>query len=78
VMTADRPYNEGDSRFEKGSLPGGTRTDLDGRFSAPGLVPGMKYSLNVWRDEMIVGEPVKDVITKAGETRDLGDVKWVD
>jgi hypothetical protein len=38
----------------------------------------MKYSLSVWRDEMIVGQPVKDVITKAGETRDLGDVKWVD
>jgi hypothetical protein len=25
---------------------------------------------------MIVGQPVKDVITKVGKTEDLGDVKW--
>jgi hypothetical protein len=24
------------------------------------------------------GQPVKDAITRAGETRDLGDSKWVD
>jgi hypothetical protein len=77
-LSSDRPCKEGDSRFEKGSLPGGTRTDPDGRFRLSGLVPGMKYSLNFCRDEMIVGQAVKAVITKAGETRDLGDVKWGD
>jgi hypothetical protein len=78
VMTGDRPFEEGDSRFEKGALPHPIKTDQDGRFRAPGLVPGMKYSLNVWRDEMIVGQAVKDVSIKAGETKDLGDVKWGD
>jgi hypothetical protein len=77
-ISSDRPFNEGESRFEKGSLPHGTRTDPDGRFRFTGLVPGMKYSLNVWRDEMILGQPVKDVTSRAGETRDLGDIKWVD
>ena len=77
-ISSDRPYDEGESRFEKGSLPDGTRTDQDGRFRLTGLVPGMKYSLNVWRDDTIFAQPVKDVITKAGETRDLGDVKWGD
>jgi BlaR1 peptidase M56 len=77
-ISSDRPYNEGESRFEKGSLPDGTRTEQDGRFRLTGLVPGMKYSLNVWRDDTIFAQPVKDVITKAGETRDLGDVKWGD
>jgi hypothetical protein len=75
-MSSDRPNVEGESRFEKGSLPHAFKTDQDGRFRAPGLVPGLPYSLNVWRDGMIVGQPVKDVITKVGKTEDLGDVKW--
>jgi BlaR1 peptidase M56 len=77
-ISSDRPYEEGDSRFEKGSLPGGTRTDQDGRFRLTGLVPGLKYSLNMWADEKIVGQPVRDVVIKAGETKDLGDVKLGD
>jgi hypothetical protein len=77
-MSGDRPFEEGESRFEKGSLPHPVKTDEHGRFRAPGLVTGMKYSLNVWQDGKIVGQAVKDVITKAGETRDLGDVKWGD
>ena len=74
-MTCDRPYEEGDSRFEKGSLPSPIKTDKDGRFRVSGLVPGLKYSLNVWKDGAIIGQPAKDVIIKAGETRDLGDIK---
>jgi BlaR1 peptidase M56 len=77
-ISSDRPFNEGESRFEKGSLSHGTRTDPDGRFRLTGLVPGMKYSLNAWRDEMIFGLPVKDVITRAGEIRDVGEIKWAD
>ncbi len=75
LVSSDRPYDEGESRFENGSLPKKTRTDPDGRFRLSGLVPGMKYSLSVWRDDTIFAQPVKDVITHAGETKDLGDVK---
>jgi hypothetical protein len=74
-MTCDRPYEGGDSRFEKGSLPVPIKTDKDGRFRVSGLVPGLKYSLRVWKGVMIAGTPVKDMIIGAGETKDLGDVK---
>jgi hypothetical protein len=74
VLTSDRPYEEGESRFEHGSIPLGTRTDQDGRFRLFGLVPGLKYSLNAWGDGRIVGSVVKDMIVKAGETKNVGDV----
>jgi BlaR1 peptidase M56/Carboxypeptidase regulatory-like domain len=75
-LTSDRPYREGDSRFEKGSLPKPIKTDEDGRFRAPGLVPGLKYTLNAWTGGSIIGQVARDVmVVKAGETKDLGDIK---
>jgi len=75
-MTCDRPFDDGDaSRFEKGSLPSPIRTDKDGRFRATGLVPGLKYSLRVWKGRMIAGVAAKDVTTGAGEIKDLGDIR---
>ncbi len=74
-MSCDRPYEGRDSRFEKGSLPTSIKTDKDGRFRVSGLVPGLKYSLRVWASRQILGEAAKDVIIKAGETKNLGDVK---
>ena len=74
-LTCDRPFEAEDSRFEKGSLPSAIKTDKDGRFVASGLVPGLKYSLNVWKGRMTVGEVAKDATTTAGQTRDLGDLK---
>ena len=73
-MTCDRPYDGGDSRFEKGSLPYPIKTDKDGRFRLSGLVPGLKYSLAVRKGRIDLGEAVKDVITEAGEVKDLGDI----
>jgi hypothetical protein len=70
-MTCYRPYEGEDSRFEKGSLPSPIRTDEDGRFR----VSGLKYSLRVWGSRKILGEAAKDVIIKAGETKDVGDTK---
>jgi RNA polymerase sigma factor (sigma-70 family) len=60
-----------------GILPGGIKTDDDGRFRFERLVPGQLYSGNA------VGENAKDgfgvvidrVTLKPGEVRDLGDVK---
>jgi hypothetical protein len=77
-MTCERPYEDEDSRFEKGSLPSPIKTDKDGRFRVAGLVPGLKYSLRLWNGKRIVGYPVKDATIKAGEIKDLGDVKVAD
>jgi Zn-dependent protease with chaperone function len=74
-MSCRRPYEGGDSRFQKGSLPSPVKTDKDGRFRVSGLVPGLKYSLEVRKDVMIAGYPAMDVTTRAGEALDLGDVK---
>jgi hypothetical protein len=38
----------------------------------------MPYSLDAWRDQMIVGHPARDAITRPGETRVPGDLEWVD
>ena len=70
------------------STTGGPRgaipvTDAEGHFTITGLVPGLKYHL-VWKDRpgMRASEtnPWKgivfhDVVFKAGEAKDLGDVK---
>jgi len=73
-----RPIEGGDSRFEKGSLPSRIKTDKDGRFRVAGLVPGLKYSLYLSNGRVVAGWPVKDATIKAGEVKDLGDVKAVD
>jgi beta-lactamase regulating signal transducer with metallopeptidase domain len=76
-MTCNRPGRFGgdDPRFEHGSLPSPIKTDTQGRFEVSGLVPGLKYSLRVWKGGEIEGDAVTDVTTRAGETKDLGDVK---
>ncbi len=77
-MTCNRPLVSEDSRFKEGSLPSPIPIDKDGRFRVSGLVPGLKYSLTLWKgrsSRMIDGDVAKDVIIKAGETRDLGDIK---
>jgi protocatechuate 3,4-dioxygenase beta subunit len=53
------------------------QTDKDGKFRIDGLVPGMKFGLGVTRDSYtleIIGGHVKDLMTRPGETKDLGDV----
>jgi hypothetical protein len=75
LMTCERPYEGGDSRFEQGSLPSPIKTDKDGRFRVSGLVPGLKYSLTVRGRRRTLREVAKNVIIKAGEARDLRDVR---
>jgi beta-lactamase regulating signal transducer with metallopeptidase domain/protocatechuate 3,4-dioxygenase beta subunit len=53
-------------------------TDKDGRFRITGLVPGLKYSLGVLDradNANRLSRVAEDVVTKEGQTIDLGDVK---
>jgi protocatechuate 3,4-dioxygenase beta subunit len=62
-------------------LAGVAGTDAEGRFQVEGLVPDLKYELQLRRGEaksetlLSGGDAVKDVSTKAGEVKDLGDVR---
>jgi beta-lactamase regulating signal transducer with metallopeptidase domain/protocatechuate 3,4-dioxygenase beta subunit len=73
------PPSYEDTKHESGSLPGGFRTDDNGRFRAEGLVPGRKYTLQVLAGpRRVTGRTVdvaKDVVVAGGETRDLGDIQ---
>ena len=51
------------------------RTDKDGRFRISGLVPGLKYNLEVLKDGRFAGRVAADVSTRAGEVKELGDFK---
>lgn len=77
-LTGNRPYLGEDSRFERGTLPAPIRPDPEGRFRAGGLVPGLRYSLQVWKRRAPVGDAVSDVVVKAGETHDLGEIKMAE
>ena len=65
------------------ALPGGQRIwiEADGRFTIPGLVPGLEYELSAWPPDPADGRPRRSVPTVTrltapppGETKDLGDV----
>ena len=58
-----------------GSLPQNSfKLGKDGKFRIEGLVPGLKYDLALRDGNMIVGDVVKNLTVKSGETKDLGDV----
>ncbi len=73
-----RPMEGGDSRFENGSLPSPIKTDKDGRFRVAGLIPGLTYSLYLTKGRVPARWPVKNATIKAGEVKELGNVKAVD
>jgi protocatechuate 3,4-dioxygenase beta subunit len=62
-------------------LAGVARTDAEGRFRVEGLAPGLKYELQLRRGEaksetmLSGGDAVKDITTKAGGVKDLGDIQ---
>jgi RNA polymerase sigma factor (sigma-70 family) len=61
-----------------GSFPRGPRTDKDGKFRIEGLAPGLSYRLAVFRGMFFLqpeGDVGKGVTLKAGETKDLGELK---
>ncbi len=50
-------------------------TDAEGRFRIEGLVPGLKYLLNVKEDGAILESLTRAVAVESGKTKDLGDLK---
>ena len=77
LLTCDRPilFGEDGAKFDKGALPSSIRTDKDGRFRVSGLVPGLKYTLTAWKDGRFAGRAAADVSIRAGEVKELGDIK---
>jgi hypothetical protein len=62
----------------RGLLPGGLRTDEQGRFRVEGLVPGQEYTGNAVGEQALkggFGVVIDRVVLKPGEARDLGDVQ---
>ena len=59
-------------------MPEHVKTDADGRFRLEGLAPGLTYELQILGNGGFYGAVFKDLTIKAGETRDLGDVKKLD
>jgi RNA polymerase sigma factor (sigma-70 family) len=53
---------------------GGT-TDKDGRFRIEGVIPGVKVGLSTQKGASITGRVVEEVLPRAGEVLDLGDLK---
>ncbi|WP_422928825.1 carboxypeptidase-like regulatory domain-containing protein [Singulisphaera sp. PoT] len=80
LLICDRPivWEKDGAELDKGALPAAIKTDKDGRFRASGLVPGLKYTLTAWKNGQYAGQAVKDVVIRAGESRDLGDIKAED
>ena len=64
-----------------GSFPGSIKPDKDGKFRIEGLVPGLKYNLHVVKPPTyylnleVLGNKPTDLAIKAGETKDLGDIR---
>jgi RNA polymerase sigma factor (sigma-70 family) len=57
-------------------INGEATTDRDGKFRIEGLVPGLKYLLNVKKEAaFLTGYTRDDLTVEAGKTRDLGDLK---
>src|SRR5262249_2823686 len=61
-----------------GTFPRGLRTDKTGKFRIEGLAPGLTYQLALFKGmDLLQPEEAakKAVIVKAGETKDLGELK---
>ena len=80
LLTCERPilFGEDVAEFDKGALPSNIKTDKDGRFRVSGLVPGLKYTLKAWKDSRFAGRAATDLIIRAGEIKELGDIKAED
>lgn len=51
-------------------------TDKDGRFHIRGLIPGRKYTVEGSGSRRYYGRVLVDVTVEAGQTKDVGDVKF--
>jgi hypothetical protein len=73
---ADDKENSIELRLGILELPGtASTTDKDGRFRIEGLVPGLKYVLNVREGkENVPGYSREEFTAESGRTRDLGNL----
>ena len=69
----DQDLEDLDRTLDKGAFPASIKTDKDGPFRLSGLVPGLEYSLMVFKDGRRVGRVPADLTTRAGEVKELGD-----
>jgi RNA polymerase sigma factor (sigma-70 family) len=52
-------------------------SDGEGRFRIERLVPGLRYSCDIYREGGgYAGQAFEDLVLKPGETRNLGDIRW--
>jgi hypothetical protein len=57
-------------------INGEATTDADGKFRIEGLVPGLKYLLNISREMEILGGYTREGLTvESGKVKELGDLK---
>jgi hypothetical protein len=55
----------------------GCGSDGLGRFRIERLVPGLRYSCDIYHEDgPFAGLAFEDLVLKPGETRDLGDIRW--
>ncbi len=58
-----------------GEHPGG-QTDEQGRFRLEQLVPGLRYSAQIYRGTgMFAGMAFENLVLKPGEVKELGDIR---
>jgi len=50
-------------------------TDKDGRFRIEGVTPGVKVGLSTQKGAAITGRLIQELTPRAGEVKDLGDLK---
>jgi protocatechuate 3,4-dioxygenase beta subunit len=75
LVLTDRPHFADDPPERRAACPEGYyHTDKEGRFRVEGLAPGVKYNLVV-PEQGFSKQVVFDVTVKAGETKDLGNVR---
>ncbi|HET6881088.1 MAG TPA: hypothetical protein VFI31_13080 [Pirellulales bacterium] len=59
---------------EVGEHPG-VAAGADGRFHIDRLVPGQRYTARIFRQQRFMGTAFVKLVFKAGEVRDLGDIR---
>jgi RNA polymerase sigma factor (sigma-70 family) len=74
-FTVHYSYDE-DPTFHHNHFPGNKLTDAEGRFRIVGLVGGVRYRMDVrLKGQMFSGTAFSSLTVKAGESKDLGDLK---
>jgi hypothetical protein len=77
IVLASSDWDEAQVEPARGILPP-VETDAEGRFRVERLVPGRSYTAGAVGQEAVergFGVVIDHVVLKAGETRDLGDVR---